>query len=122
LSGHSLVILLLAEGMTKQDLDPIGWSATSVLDQTAACYAEVLVELAAALVLWRHAEQPARPGRAGPATPWPAPAPAATGSGAARSVLEQAPIVCAGCAQPFDPEDDEERRRVSTCCATGLRV
>jgi hypothetical protein len=27
----------------------------------------------------------------------------------ARSVLEQAPILCAGCAQPFEPEDDESR-------------
>jgi hypothetical protein len=27
----------------------------------------------------------------------------------ARSVLELAPIVCGGCAQPFKPEDDEER-------------
>jgi hypothetical protein len=44
-------------------LDPIGWSATSVPDPTAACYAEVLAELGAALVLWRRAEQP---GRAGP--------------------------------------------------------
>ena len=25
----------------------------------------------------------------------------------ARSVLEQAPILCGGCAQPFEPEDDE---------------
>jgi hypothetical protein len=24
-------------------------------------------------------------------------------------VLEQAPILCAGCAQPFEPEDDESR-------------
>jgi hypothetical protein len=27
------------------------------------------------------------------------------GSGVARSVLELAPILCAGCGQPFDPED-----------------
>jgi hypothetical protein len=26
----------------------------------------------------------------------------------ARSVLEQAPILCTACAQPFQPEDDEE--------------
>jgi hypothetical protein len=25
----------------------------------------------------------------------------------ARSVLELAPILCGGCAQPFEPEDDE---------------
>jgi hypothetical protein len=38
-------------------LDPIGWSATSAPDQTAARYADVLAELAEALVLWRRAEQ-----------------------------------------------------------------
>jgi hypothetical protein len=32
-------------------LDPIGWSATSVPEPTAARYAEVLAELGAALVL-----------------------------------------------------------------------
>jgi len=46
-------------------LDPIGWSATSVPEPTAAGYVEVLAELAEALVLWRRAEQatPAGPGR-----------------------------------------------------------
>ena len=50
-------------------LDPIGWSATSVPEPTAARYVEVLAELAEALVLWRCAEQanpagplPQRPG------------------------------------------------------------
>jgi hypothetical protein len=38
-------------------LQPIGRSATSVPEQIAACYAEVLAELGAALVLWRRAEQ-----------------------------------------------------------------
>jgi hypothetical protein len=27
----------------------------------------------------------------------------------ARSVLEPAPILCAACAEPFHPEEDEER-------------
>ena len=46
-------------------LEPIGWSATSVPEPTAARYVEVLAELAAALVLWRRAEQasPVGPGR-----------------------------------------------------------
>jgi hypothetical protein len=34
-------------------LDPIGWSVTSVPEPTATHYAEVLAELAKALVLWR---------------------------------------------------------------------
>jgi hypothetical protein len=55
-------------------VQPIGWSATSVPEPTATRYADVLAELAAALVLWRRAEQPAPLGRTAPATPWPAPA------------------------------------------------
>jgi hypothetical protein len=51
-------------GLEVAHLQPIGWSATSVPEPTAARYAEVLAELGAALVLWRRAEQ-ARPGRAG---------------------------------------------------------
>jgi hypothetical protein len=50
-------------GLDVAHLEPIGWSATSVPDQTAARYVEVLAE---ALVLWRRAEQagpvPQRPG------------------------------------------------------------
>jgi hypothetical protein len=69
----------------------------------------VLVELAAALVLWRRAEQasPAGSGRSRNALA----CSCACGRRirVARSVLEQASIVCAGCAQPFEPEDDEER-------------
>jgi hypothetical protein len=38
-------------------MDRIGWSATSVPDQTAARHVEVLAELGAALVLWRRADQ-----------------------------------------------------------------
>jgi hypothetical protein len=66
----------------------------------------VLAELAAALVLWRRAEQanPAGPGRSRHALA------CSCASGrrirVARSVLELAPILCADCAQPFEPEDD----------------
>ncbi len=50
-------------GLDVAHLDPIGWSATRVPEPTAARYAEVLAELAEALVLWRRGEQtsPARP-------------------------------------------------------------
>jgi hypothetical protein len=87
-------------------VQPIGWSATSVPDPTAARYAEVLTELAAALVLWRRAEQanPAGPGRSRNALA----CSCACGRRirVARSVLELAPILCGACAQPFEPEDD----------------
>jgi hypothetical protein len=55
-------------GLDVAHLDPIGWSATSVPEPTAARYLEVLAELAEALVLWRRAEQ-ASPARAAPAVP-----------------------------------------------------
>jgi hypothetical protein len=68
-------------GLDVAHLQPIGWSATSIPDPIAARYGEVLAELAAALVLWRRAEQaaPAGPGRS--ATPWPPFVAAAAGSG-----------------------------------------
>jgi hypothetical protein len=93
-------------GLEVAHLDPIGWSATRVPGPTAANYAEVLVALGAALVLWRRAEQanPTGPGRSRNALA------CSCGCGrrirVARSVLELAPIVCAGCAQPFEPDDD----------------
>jgi hypothetical protein len=93
-------------GLDIAHLDPIGWSATSVPDPTAARYAETLTELTEALVLWRRAEQanPTGPGRSRNALA------CSCGCGrrirVARSVLELAPILCAGCAQPFEPDDD----------------
>jgi hypothetical protein len=93
-------------GLDVAHVQPIGWSATSVPEPTAARYTAVLAELAQALVLWRRAEQanPAGPGRSRNALA----CSCACGRRirVARSVLEQAPILCAGCAQPFEPEDD----------------
>ena len=94
-------------GLDVAHLDPIGWSATSVSEQTATRYAAVLAKLAEALVLWRRAERtsPAGPGRSRNALA----CTCACGRRirVARSVLELAPILCGGCAQPFKPEDDE---------------
>jgi hypothetical protein len=96
-------------GLDVAHVQPIGWSATSLPDPTAARYAEVLAELGTALVLWRRAEQtsPAGPGRSRNALP----CSCACGRRirVARSVLELAPIVCAGCTQPFEPDEDEAR-------------
>jgi hypothetical protein len=69
----------------------------------------MLAELEAALVLWRRAEHAsaAGPGRSRNALA------CSCGCGrrirVARSVLELAPILCAGCGQPFEPEDDAAR-------------
>jgi hypothetical protein len=104
---HRRYATLAAElGLDVAHLDPIGWSATSVPEPTAARYIAVLAELAEALVLWRRAEQanPAGPGRSRNALA----CSCACGRRirVAGSVLELAPILCGGCAQPFEPEDD----------------
>jgi hypothetical protein len=94
-------------GLDVAHVQPIGWSATSVPEPTAARYAEVLAELTEALVLSRRAEQasPAGPSRSRNALA----CSCACGRRirVARSVLELAPILCGGCAQPFEPEADE---------------
>jgi hypothetical protein len=106
---HRYATLARELGLDVAHLQPIGWSATSVPEPTAARYAEVLAELAAALVLWRRVEQasPAGPGRSRNALA----CSCACGRRirVARSVLELAPILCAGCAQPFEAEDDQAR-------------
>ena len=58
-------ILARELGLDVAHVQPIGWSATSVPEPTAAPNVEVLGELAEALVLWRRAEQasPAGSGR-----------------------------------------------------------
>jgi hypothetical protein len=96
-------------GLDVAHLDPIGWSATSVPEHTATRYVEALAELAEALVLWRRAEQtsPAGPGRSRNALACSCACDRRIR--VARSVLGLAPILCAGCAQPFEPEDDQAR-------------
>jgi hypothetical protein len=94
-------------GLEVAHLHPIGWSATRVPEPTATRHADVLAELAEALVLWRRPEQasPAGSGRSRNALA----CSCACGRRirVARSVLELAPILCGACAQPFEPEDDE---------------
>jgi hypothetical protein len=90
-------------GLDVAHLDPIGWSATSVPEPTAARYAEVLAELAAALVLWRRAEQAAPAGSGRSRNALACSCACGRRIRVARSVLELAPILCADCAQPFCP-------------------
>jgi hypothetical protein len=96
-------------GLEVADLDPIGWSATSIPEPTATRYVEVLAELAEALVLWRRAEQSTTAGTSRSRNALACSCGCGRRIRVARSVLEQAPILCAACAQPFHPEDDEER-------------
>jgi hypothetical protein len=85
---------------------PIGWSATSVPEPTANCYAAHLAELAAALVLWRRLER-----RAGGAIKARNLLACTCGCGrkvrAAKATLAEAPILCGRCAQPFQPDDQD---------------
>ncbi len=90
-------------GLEVAHLHPIGWSATSVPDQTADRYTEVLAE---ALVLWRRAEQASATGSGRSRNPLACTCGCGRRIRVARSVLELAPILCGACAQPFEPEDD----------------
>jgi hypothetical protein len=93
-------------GLDVAHQQPIGWSATSVPEPTATRYVEVLAELGAALVLWRRVEQAAPTGPGRSRNPLACSCPCGRRIRVARSVLELAPILCAGCTQPFEPEDD----------------
>ncbi len=80
-----------------------GWSQTSLTDQLAGRYAEQLTGLDAALGLWRHTER-----QFGPATGSHNLMACSCECGrklrVSRTTLEQAPIICGACEEPFEPE------------------
>jgi hypothetical protein len=80
-----------------------GWSQTSLTDQLATRYADQLTDLDAALGLWRHTER-----QFGPAASSRNLLACACECGrklrVSRTTLEQAPIICGGCEEPFQPE------------------
>jgi hypothetical protein len=80
----------------------IGWSQTTVGDQLAAAYPDVLAELAAALGLWRYAEQQL-PTSAGSRNLLACACPCGRKLRVAKQTLEQAPILCGACDEPFEP-------------------
>jgi hypothetical protein len=94
-------------GLDVATVEPIGWSATTVPETTAAGYAGQLEEFAAALVLWRRQEH-----HIGSATRsrnlLACTCPCGRKLRAARTTLEEAPILCGACAQPFEPADSDE--------------
>jgi hypothetical protein len=93
-------------GLEVVAVKPIGWSATTVPEPTAAAYAGQLEELAAALVLWRRQEH-----RIGTGSRSRNLLPAACGCGrrirVAKATLADAPILCARCEEPFQPNDQD---------------
>jgi hypothetical protein len=94
-------------GLQVASVQPIGWSATTVPTQTADAYAGQLEDLAAALVLWRR--QKHRIG-AGPRSRNLLAASCGCGRRirVAKTTLAEAPILCSRCAQPFQPDDQDD--------------
>jgi hypothetical protein len=86
---------------------PIGWSATTVPEHTAAGYTSQLEELQTALVLWRRQEH-----RIGTGTRSRNLLAATCGCGrrirAAKATLAEAPIVCGLCEGSFEPAEQDE--------------
>jgi hypothetical protein len=91
-------------GLQVASVQPIGWSATTVPDTTAAAYAGQLQQLQAALVLWRRHEH--RSG-AGPRSRNLLAATCGCGRRirVAKTTLAEAPILCSLCTQPFQPDN-----------------
>ena len=94
-------------GLDVASVQPIGWSATTVPDTTAAAYAGQLQKLQAALVLWRRQEH--RIG-AGPRSRNLLAATCGCGRRirVAKATLAEAPILCSLCSQPFQPYDQDD--------------
>jgi len=94
-------------GLEVATVKPIGWSATTVPEPTAASYTSQLEELAAALVLWRRHEH-----RIGSGTRSRNLLAATCACGrrlrVAKATLADAPILCGACEQPFEPADPDE--------------
>jgi hypothetical protein len=86
-----------------------GLSQTHLTDQAAARYAEALRDLEAALGLWRHAE-PKRDRQAGSRNLLACSCACGRRLRVANSTLEQAPILCGACEQPFEPAERDLTR------------
>jgi hypothetical protein len=105
--NHRYAQLARELGLKVATVKPIGWSATTVPEPTAAGYAGELEELQTALVLWRRYEH-----RIGTGTRSRNLLAAACGCGrrirAAKATLAEAPIVCGACEHPFESADSDE--------------
>ena len=94
-------------GLDVTSVKPIGWSATTVPQQTASAFTSQLEELQTALVLWRRQEH-----RIGSGTRSRNLLAATCACGrrlrVAKATLAEAPILCGACQQPFEPADPDE--------------
>jgi hypothetical protein len=100
-------ILARELGLEVTSVQPVGWTATTVPEPTAAAYASQLEDLAAALVLWRRHKAPFGTGPRS-RNLLACICPCGRRLRAARTTLQEAPILCGACAQPFQPEGPEE--------------
>jgi hypothetical protein len=87
-----------------------GLSQTHLTDQATTRYAKQLRDLEAALGLWRHAE-PTRDRQVGSRSLLACSCACGRKLRVGRSTLEQAPILCGACQQPFEAERDLTRTR-----------
>jgi hypothetical protein len=90
-------------GLEVAHVDPIGWSATTVPEATAARYVQVVQVLASRLVLWRHREQP-YPAQAGSRNLLPCTCACPRRIRVAPATLAVAPILCGACGVAFTPD------------------
>jgi hypothetical protein len=79
-----------------------GWSQITIPDRLAEVYADVLGDLAAALNLWRYAEQQ-HPIQTGSRNLLACACSCGRKLRVAKQTLAQAPILCGACEQPFEP-------------------
>lgn len=94
-------------GLTLAEDKTIGWSLTSVPETTIKAYADVLDDLRAALVAWRHAEV-ATIGKKKSTNLAVAECACPRKIRVARATLAEAPITCGKCGVDFVTEDDED--------------
>jgi hypothetical protein len=93
-------------GITAEHDQRIGWSITTVPDDTAAAYERQLAALAIAMTLWRIDEHNDPTGTTRRNTNLTAAVcPCGRSIRAAASTLAEAPVICGACAGTFTPKD-----------------
>jgi len=92
-------------GITVQHDPKLGWSVTTVPDETAGRYAEQVSALDTAMKLWRHAENQATTTGRRNTNLTAATCPCGRTIRIAASNLEAAPVICGACGGTFQPKD-----------------
>lgn len=95
-------------GLVITDAGTLGWSGTALAPNTEQRYAEQLAQLAAAMSVYRLAEQPSMAGKSKARNLLVAECECPRKIRVARATLAEAPIVCGACDAEFTTEDDAE--------------